>query len=205
MKKGQQEAKWKDTSARRKVPPKLPMANVPVAVSENKKARSKGYTDYSTDDRIKAAVEEWNRIKGQKHTPSRIVFVEMKKLNSHTFQKYAHSDLAKRCQIGTKCGRKPVVSEDSSEFLCQNTIRADHANDGVTPSTAINSLMRLEGGLTHEQASNYAHRIFKKKISRSVEEEASQGTEVYVREESMHCGTAILLVRELRKGIVISM
>ena len=82
-------------------------------------------TDWSKDDRMKDAVEEWDNIMrlwkngeldmdkwGRVFTrgkPSKRKFAaEFKNINPDTFQRYAHDDLTKRRKIGTKLGRNKI-------------------------------------------------------------------------------------------------
>ena len=62
---------------------------------------------------------------------SMTAFAEMKSLPATTVKYYAHKDPKKRRKLGV-CGRKPLISNKTSDVICEVAIRHDRANLGLT-------------------------------------------------------------------------
>jgi hypothetical protein len=79
-----------------------------------------------------------------------------------TLGNYINSDPTKRRKLGGQVGRKSILTEENSEFLCQVAIRADRANKGLTPAEVQANMRRLVPGMTELQSRNaYYHKFLK--------------------------------------------
>lgn len=126
--------------------------------SSEKKIR----TNYSKDDKMKNAVEEWDTIKNQDIVPSKAAFARERDIHPHTFAVYVHDDPSKRRKIGSRTGKKSLVSDQNSELLAQYTPLAEGGDeDGHTASTVVGNLMQLQPQLSFEQARNYVQRTWR--------------------------------------------
>ncbi|KAL7528028.1 LOW QUALITY PROTEIN: hypothetical protein ACHAXR_004391, partial [Thalassiosira sp. AJA248-18] len=69
-------------------------------------------------------------------------------------------------------GAKSVLTAHQAELLCQVIIRADRANEGLTPSQIISKIQALNSALGETQAKNYFHRTFKKQFKGRIKSKA---------------------------------
>ena len=118
-------------------------------------------TDWSKDSRMHDAVDEWDKIRLTANPPSRALFAKSKNIDVKTVGAYAHSDPKQRRALGSKMGKKSLVTAENAEFLVQFAIRSDRANEGRTIAQIIEQLMALQPELSMEQASNWAYRTFR--------------------------------------------
>ena len=133
-----------------------------VAVSAPPPTKNKR-TNHTVNDAMANAVEEWFRIKDAPNAPSKAAFARQKQLKPDTFKKYVHDDPDKRRKLGRHAGRPSLLSEGNSQFLMQHTIRADRANNGLTPAQIIENMTTLQPELSQLQSRNHYHRTFIKK------------------------------------------
>ena len=85
--------------------------------------------NHSNDQKMQKTVADWD-AHSREGRPSKALFAKKMGINTRTFHKYVTDDVSKRRKIGGKVGRPSLVTKDSAEFLIQNTIRANRANDG---------------------------------------------------------------------------
>ena len=117
--------------------------------------------NHSNDQKMQKAVADWD-AHPREGSPSKSLFAKEMGINTQTFQKYVTDDVSKRRKIGGKVGRASLVTKDSAEFLIQNTIRADRANDGHSKFQVMCNLMDIQPELAPDQAKNYINRTWKK-------------------------------------------
>ena len=79
-------------------------------------------------------------------------------LNRTAFLPYVDDNITGRKTIGSRPGRKSVVSEDHQRFLTELTIRAD----GFTCNEIISHLQTLDDNITTTQAKNYVYHTLRK-------------------------------------------
>lgn len=132
-----------------------------AAASSEKEKRKR--TDHSKDDKMKNAVEEWDRIKGQEGCPSKNAFARERGIKHQTFHKYVADDPAKRRKIDCRIGKASIISKQTSDILAQQIFGEDEESDTHTSGTIVAVLMQLQPELTHTQASNYVSRTWMKK------------------------------------------
>ena len=114
-------------------------------------------TDHSKNDKMRDGVElydkrmkEWELNKNDpvyranNKKPSLRPFAKEYGLPIYTFPKYACTDVSKRRKIGEKPGSKSMVSDENAEFLIQNAIRSDRANQGKSITNTIDGLLDLQ-------------------------------------------------------------
>lgn len=119
--------------------------------------------DWSKDPTLEEAVKFFDNSRGEDKPLSANKVAAKFNLPPSTFKRYVSIDKSKRLKIGTKVGRKSILSEENSQFLCQVAIRADRANDGLTPADMIAKIQRVQPELTEKQAANHYSRSFLKK------------------------------------------
>jgi hypothetical protein len=195
-----------DLSARGLAPkPKDTTSSTPVATKTSTVAVSappptkNKRTNHTVNGAMANAVEEWFRIKDEPNAPSKAAFARQKQLKPNTFKKYVHDVPEKRQKLGRHAGRPSLLSESNSQFLMQHTIRADHANNCLTPAQIIENMSTLQPELSQQQSKNqptYVHQ----EACRQVEAKASQGSKNYIKAKSMYCRPAIQMVQIILKG-----
>lgn len=87
-------------------------------------------------------------------------FSQKKNIPVRTLRRYLAPDKNMRQPIGSSVGRPSIVSNVSSHFMAELSIRADRANDGITRSVALNTFRELEPSLTDKQLENHFNRTF---------------------------------------------
>ena len=154
--------KAKDTTSSTLVATKT--STVAVSAPPPTKNKRTNHTD-TVNGAMVNAVEEWFRIKDAPNAPSKAAFARQKQLKPNTFKKYVHDVPEKRRKLGRHAGRPSLLSESNSQFLLQHTIRADRANNGLTPAQAqiIDNMSTLQPELSQQQSKNHYHRTFIKK------------------------------------------
>ena len=125
-----------------------------VAVSAPPPTKNKR-TNHTVNGAMANAVEEWFRIKDAPNVPSKAAFARQKQLKPNTFKKYVHDVPEKRRKLGRHAGRPSLLSESNSQFLMQHTIRADHANNCLTPAQIIENMNTLQPELSQQQSRNH--------------------------------------------------
>ena len=80
-----------------------------------------------------------------------------------TFKYYVHKDPAKRRKLGDKIGRKSLISDETSNVLCEVAIRHDQANQGLTTAELSDKIQLVAPKLSYKQVTNYRTRTFRKK------------------------------------------
>ena len=113
------------------------------------------------------AVQEWFNG-GPIHDSARqklsmATFAQMKGLPATTFKYYVHKDPNKRRKLGVPCGRKPLISNKTSDVLCEVAIRHDRANMGLTPAQLEDKIQLVAPHLSHKQIKNHRSRTFRRK------------------------------------------
>lgn len=134
-----------------------------VATKSNPANRGAKRKDWSTDPTMEEAVKFFDNTRGEDKPLSANRVAAKFKIPPSTFKHYVCRDKSKRLKIGSKVGRKTILSEENSEFLCQVAIRADRANEGLTPADIITKIQRMQPELSERQAANHYSRSFLKK------------------------------------------
>ena len=137
-------------------------STVAVSVPPTKNKR----TNHAVNDAMAKAVEDWFRIKDAPNAPSKEAFARQKQVKPDTFCKYyVHNDPDKRRKLGRHAGRPSLLSECNSQFVMEHTIRADRANNGLTPAQIIEKMSTLQPELSQLQSKKHYHRTFLKKYA----------------------------------------
>jgi hypothetical protein len=111
--------------------------------------------NHAVNDAMAKAVEDWFRIKDAPNAPSKEAFARQKQVKPDTFCKYyVHNDPDKRRKLGRHAGRPSLLSECNSQFVMEHTIRADRANNGLTPAQIIENMSTLQPELSQLQSKN---------------------------------------------------
>ena len=135
----------------------------------NKKQRTKRGTHntWSSDPRMIEAVQKWFSdgpiLDSAQQKMSMVSFAKMKGLPATTFKYYVHKDPNKRRKLGVPCGRKPLISNKTSDVLCEVAIRHDRANMGLTPAQLEDKMQLVAPHLSHKQIQNHRSRTFRNK------------------------------------------
>jgi hypothetical protein len=131
--------KQKDTStSSTSVAAKTSTVAVSVPPTKNKR------TNHAVNDAMAKAVEEWFRIKDAPNAPSKAAFARQKQVKPDTFYKYVQDDPDKRRKLGQHAGRPSLLSKCNSQFVMEHIIRADRANNGLTPAQIIENMSTLQ-------------------------------------------------------------
>ena len=97
---------------------------------------------------LAAAVEEWDNNRTIVERTGKLVsfraFAQMRKILCSTFHDYAKEDKSKRKKLGIHTGRPAVLKMLHSDLLCQVAIRADRANEGLTPALLSRPILDLK-------------------------------------------------------------
>eukprot|EP00581_Thalassiosira_minuscula_P002881 CAMPEP_0183738038 /NCGR_PEP_ID=MMETSP0737-20130205/53675_1 /TAXON_ID=385413 /ORGANISM="Thalassiosira miniscula, Strain CCMP1093" /LENGTH=275 /DNA_ID=CAMNT_0025972485 /DNA_START=30 /DNA_END=857 /DNA_ORIENTATION=- len=128
------------------------------------KVNRKRYTNHARDDKMKNALEEWDRIKNSDEVPTKAAFARARGIEPRTFTRYARDDPSKRPKIGQR-GNRSLVSADTAQLLALHYADGGNGDDDTSPPTSrevIDSLMLLQPELTPAQAANYVQRTWKK-------------------------------------------
>jgi hypothetical protein len=80
-----------------------------------------------------------------------------------TFYKYVQDDPDKHRKLGQHAGRPSLLSKCNSQIVMEHIIRADRANNGLTPAQIIEKMSTLQPELLQLQSKNHYHRTFLKK------------------------------------------
>ena len=169
-----------------------------VAVSAPPPTKNKR-TNHTVNGAMANAVKEWFRIKDAPNAPSKAAFTRQKQLKPNTFKTYVHDVPEKRRKLGRHAGCPSLLSESNSQFLLQHTIRANRANNGLTPAQIIENMSTLQPELSQQQSKNqptYVHQ----EACRQVEAKASQGSKNCIEAKPVYCCPAIPMVQIVRKG-----
>ena len=65
--------------------------------------------------------------------------------------------------LGVPVGKKPLISDYTSNILCQVAIRADRANKGLTPAQLEDKMKIVAPHLSAKQIQNHRSRTFSRK------------------------------------------
>ena len=96
------------------------------------------------------------------NAPSKAAFARQKQVKPDNFYKYAQYDPDKRRKLGQHAGRPSLLSKCNSQFVMEHIIRADRANNGLTPVQIIENMSTLQPELSQLQPKNHYHRMFLK-------------------------------------------
>jgi hypothetical protein len=78
------------------------------------------------------------------NAPSKAAFARQKQVKPGTFYKYVQYDPDKRRKLGQHAGRPSLLSKCNSQFVMEHIIRADRANNGLTPAQIIENMSTLQ-------------------------------------------------------------
>jgi hypothetical protein len=88
------------------------------------------HMNHSKDTKMQEAAKEWDEwdvdFLGAK--PSKGDSAKRRRVSNNIFYKYVKDDKAERTMIGALVGPKPIISENTSQFLMEDAIHADCAN-----------------------------------------------------------------------------
>ena len=135
-------------------------------ITAPKKQRTKlgTHNSWSSDPRTIEAVQEWFNdgpiLDPARQKMSMASFAQMKGLSATTFKYYVHKDPNKRRKLGVPCGRKPLISNKTSDILCEVAIRHDRANMGLTPAQLEDKIQLVAPHLSLKQIQNHRSRTF---------------------------------------------
>ena len=111
------------------------------------------------------AVHEWFNdgpiINPDRQKISIASFAQMKGLPATNVKCYDNKDPNKRRKLGVPCGRKPLISNKTSDILCEVAIRHDRANMGLTPAQLEDKIQLVAPHLSLKQIQNHRSRTFR--------------------------------------------
>ena len=137
--------------------------------SASKQSRGKrpNYTNWSKNPKMAEAVNEWLSsgpiLDASGMKLSKRAFAELKGLPPTTFKYYVHDDPNKRRKLGIPPGRKPLISDQTSNVVCDVAVRSDRANRGLTPKELEATIAQVAPHLSQKQITNHRARTFRKK------------------------------------------
>jgi hypothetical protein len=122
-----------------------------------------------------------------------------------TFYKYVQDDPDKRRKLGQHAGRPSLLSKFNSQFVMEHIIRAEHANNGLTPAQIIENMSTLQPELSKLQSKKSLSPHVPQEACQQVEAKASQGSTNYIEAKPVYCCPAIPMVHIVRKGSLLPM
>lgn len=110
-----------------------------------------------------SAVGQWLGDADTQKRTSKTTFVKESGIPVTTFKYYVHSDLNKQRKLGKQKRQKPLISDSTSDVICQSAIRCDNANNGLTPRQLEEKIQLVAPHLSSKQIRNHRSQTFRKK------------------------------------------